>query len=262
MQSRLAGLTSLLQQRLLRGEHLTLYGPRGSGKSTLLRELHARLERTGTPCGYCACTAVLDDITRALERAYPAVSTEHVTRRTARARLFDAADRRPGVLLLDHFRCNGSAMICFLRRMHGKIAGVLTAVDVETGKERRRMRPSRYGALSVHMPLATARQLRRLLVERWGAKGLTPLGRTATRRFVQAASGRPGWICTCTELAGELRYWGAHGPLITMLCMDTELLVRHREFAMMRAQWPVPDAQGGESFRDSPPGLADRRRRD
>lgn len=225
----------LLQQRLLRGEHLTLHGPRGSGKSTVLVELHARLERRGTPCAYSASTTALDDITRALERAYPEVSTGAVTRRTARARLWHAADLSPGVLLLDHFRCNGAAMVSFLRRLHGKVAGVLTAVDVEAGTERGRMRAARYGAMSVRMPLAAARQLRRLLDERWRALELPPLAGEAARAFVNAARGRPGWIVKCAELARERRYWCQYGPLVTVLCVDTEAAVRHRALAMVRA---------------------------
>ena len=225
----------LLQQRLLRGEHLTLYGPRGSGKSTVLTELHARLGRTGIPCAYSPCTTALDDITRALERAYPGVDTGEVGRRTARVRLCNAADRRSGILLLDHFRCNGSAMVSFLRHLHGKVAGVLTAVDVEAAAERSRMRPSRYGAMPVRMPLASARQLRRLLDERWGACRLPPLGGEAVRAFVQAARGRPGWIVQCAQLACERRYWCACGPLVTVLSVDTEAAVRYHALAMMRA---------------------------
>lgn len=243
MQFQLGELTMLLQQRLVRGEHLTLYGPRGSGKSTVLVELHARLERGGIPCAYSASTTVLDDITRALERAYPHVSTEAVTRRTARVRLCKAADRRLGVLLLDHFRCNGSAMVSFLRRLHGKVAGVLTAVDVEAGTDRGRMRPARYGAMSVRMPLRGARQLRRLLDERWHALGLPPLVGEAARALVEAARGRPGWVMNCAELARERRYWCEYGLLVTVLCVDTEAAVRYQALAMVRAQRPA--APGG-----------------
>lgn len=244
MQSRLAELTALLQQRLLRGEHLTLYGARGSGKSTVLAELHARLVRGGTPCAYSVSTITLDDITRALERAYPGVRTVQVGRRTARVRLWNAADRRPGVLLLDHFRCNGSAMVSFLRRLHGGIAGVLTAVDVDAEKERNRMRPSRYGAMSVRMAPATAR---RLLDARWRALRLPPLAAEAAHSLIEAAHGRPGWIVKCAELACERRYWRPYGPLVTVLCLDTEAAVRYQALALVRGQRP---SAGPGSIRD------------
>lgn len=227
MQSQLARLTARLEQRLLRGEHLTLHGPRGSGKSTVLIELHARLRRRAVACAYSPCATALDDITRALERAYPGVSTLDVGRRTARVRLWYAADRRAGVLLLDHFRCNGSATVSFLRRLHGKIAGVLTAVDVDSDKERIRLQPWRYGATSVRMPLAGTRHLRRLLDERWTALGLKPLDGHVAHTLVAAARGRPGWIMKCTQLACEPRYWCARGPLVTVLCVDAEVATRY-----------------------------------
>ncbi len=247
MQLQFPELAAQLQNRLLRGEHLTLYGPRGGGKSTLLMQLHARLERNGVPCSYSACTAALDDITRALECAYPEVDTLEVARRTARVRLWNAADRRAGVLLLDHFRCNGSAMVSFLRRLHGKIAGVLTAVDIDAQNEHRRMRPWRYGAMSVRMPMATSRQLRRLLDERWRAARLPPLKVEAAQAFVEAARGRPGWIAKCVELACERRYWCEFGPLVTVVRVDTEAAVRYQALGMVRAQWTAAAGDQGSS---------------
>jgi predicted ATPase len=242
MQLQFPELAAQLQNRLLRGEHLTLYGPRGGGKSTLLMQLHARLQRNGVPCSYSPCTTALDHITRALEGAYPGVDTLEVARRMARVRLWNAADRRPGVLLLDHFRCNGSAMVSFLRRLHGKIAGVLTAVDIDAEKEHRRMRPWRYGAMSVRMPSATARQLRCLLDERWRAARLPPLASDAAAAFVEAARGRPGWIERCVALARERRYWREFGPLVTVVCVDTEAAVRYQALDLVRAQWPAGSA--------------------
>lgn len=238
-------LITALQRRLARGEHLTLYGPRGSGKSTVLLRLQARFECSGIPCAYCASTAALGDITRALERAYPGIDTLEAARRTARVRLWRAAERRAGVLLLDHFRCNGSAMVSFLRRLHGKIAGVLSAVDVDVDRERSRMQPWRYGAMSVRMPLATPRQLRRMLEERWRERQLPSLETAAARGFVAAAHGRPGWIAKCVELAGEQRYWCEHGAMVTVLCVDTEAAVRYPALAMVRTDLPgAPSEQG------------------
>ena len=239
MQSRSAELVTQLEQRLLRGEHLTLYGPRGGGKSCVLTQLLTRLQRDAVPCAYSSSTSCLDDITRALECAYPGVDTWEVRRRTARGRLWRAAERRAGVLLLDHFRCKGAAMVSFLRRLHGRIAGVLTAIDVDTETERRRIRPWRYGALSVRMPMMTARQLHRLLDERWSASRLPRLATDARAAFVEAARGRPGWIVKCAELAGEQRYWCTYGPLITVLCVDTEAAVRYQALAMVRAEVPA-----------------------
>ncbi|MGH8325310.1 MAG: ATP-binding protein, partial [Steroidobacteraceae bacterium] len=154
-------LASDLERRLLGGEHLSLFGPRGSGKSTLLTRLHSRFIALGTPCAYASVTTSLDDITRALERAYPEVQAAEVSRRAARSRLWIAADQRAGVLLLDHFS-SSNAMAFLLKRLHGKVAGVLSAIDIDDQREYSRIRrPSRYGAMSVRMPLTATRQLRR-----------------------------------------------------------------------------------------------------
>jgi len=125
---------STLDERLGRGEHLALYGPRGSGKSAVLADLHTRLSRARVPCALSASTSSLDDITRALEQAYPWVQTLEVTRRAARSRLWWAADQRFGVLLLDHLSEVSNAMVGFLRRLHGRVVGVLSAVDVDDGR--------------------------------------------------------------------------------------------------------------------------------
>jgi hypothetical protein len=242
-------LATELERRLLRGEHLTLFGPRGSGKSTLLAKLHARLIATGMPCAYAAVTTSLDDITCALERAYPRVPTAAISRRAARARLWTAADQRSGVLLLDHFSSVSNAMVFFLKRLHGRIAGVLTVVDVDDQRERSRIRrPSRYGAMSVRMPLTPTRQLRRLLYALTGGLGLPPLAASVEQRLLESACGRPGWIVKCTQLACERRYWCEHGLLVSTLCVDTEAAVRYRALDMLRPPPPSP----GHSGRDYP----------
>jgi hypothetical protein len=228
-------LTVELERRLLRGEHLTLLGPRGSGKSTLLARLYSQLVVARIPCACSNVTTSLDDITRALERAYPDVGAAGITRRAARARLWAAADRRPGILLLDHFSCVSNAMVFFLKRLHGRVAGVLTAVDIEDHRDRSRMRrPSRYGAMCVRMPLTPTRQLRRLLYTLIGGFGLPLLAPSVEQKLLEAAHGRPGWIVKCVELACESRYWCEHGLLVSALCVDTESAVRYRALELLR----------------------------
>jgi len=225
---------STLDERLRRGEHLALYGPRGSGKSAVLAELHTRLSRARVPCALSASTSSLDDITRALEQAYPGVQTLEVTRRAARSRLWWAADQRFGVLLLDHLSDVSNAMVGFLRRLHGRVVGVLSAVDVEDERGRHKMKPWRYGAFSVRMPLASPGQLRRLLHARCASLALPPHDEEQEHRLVNQARGRPGWIVQCTELERDARYWCAHGLLISVLCTDTEAAVRLRALDLLR----------------------------
>jgi energy-coupling factor transporter ATP-binding protein EcfA2 len=241
MQLHAPELATELERRLLRGEHLTLFGPRGSGKSTLLRKLHSHIIAAGIPCAYSSITSSLDDVTRALERAYPGVHTEEISRRAARARLWMAADQRSGVLLLDHFSSVTNAMVFLLKRLHGKIAGVLTAVDVDDQRERSRIRrPSRYGAMSVSMPITPTRQLRRLLYTLTGGLGLPLLAPGIEQKLLESARGRPGWIVKCMELACEPQYWCEHGLLVSTLCVDTEAAVRYQALDMLR---PPPAAQ-------------------
>ncbi|MGA7539803.1 MAG: AAA family ATPase [Steroidobacteraceae bacterium] len=242
-------LTIELRRRLLRGEHLTLFGPRGSGKSTLLARLHSDLLVAGIPCAYSPATTSLDDITRALERAYPGVRTGEIPRRAARSRLWLAADQRPVVLLLDHFASVSNAMVFLLKRLHGRIAGVLTAVDIDDERERSRIRrPSRYGAMSVRMPLTPMRQLRRLLYALTGGLGLPPLASDVEQRLLESARGRPGWIVKSAELACEPRYWCEHGLLASALCVDTEAAVRYRALELLRP----PTAACGRGSGDQP----------
>ena len=240
MQRYLREFSASLEGRLLRGEHLMLLGPRGSGKSSVLQDLDAQLHRNGVPCAYSPLTTSLDHITCALERAYPGVDTSGITRRAARMRLWNAADRRAGVLLLDQFCGRSNAMVSFLRRLHGRIAGVLSAVDVDDERERRAVRPWRYGALSVRMPLASKPQLRKLLLARGAAFGLSEFDVPAQDRFLAAARGRPGWIVECTELARLPRYWREHGALISVLCIDTEAAVRYKDLKILRPSPAVP----------------------
>ena len=228
------GFVSTLQERLRRGEHLALFGPRGSGKSEVLAELHTRLTRARVPCALSPSTSSLDDITRALENAYPRVKTLEVTRRAARSRLWCAADQCFGVLLLDHLSDVSNAMVGFLRRLHGRVVGVLSAVDVEDKRGKEQMRPWRYGAVSVRMPLASSRQLRHLFHARCASLGLPPHNAQQEHRLLHEARGRPGWIFQCTELERDVRYWCEQGLLISVLCTDTEAAVRLRALDLVR----------------------------
>lgn len=215
-----------LVTRLRRGEHIVLYGPQGSGKSTLLSELHTRLAARGVPCAISPATAHLDDITRALERAYPDVDTAGLARRRARSRLRSTADRREGVLLLDHATVVGTAMIGFLRRLRGGIAGVVLAVDVETARERERLRYRVLGTATLAMPPMSSYRLRRLFRAQCADLDVPRLAPRDERRILRAARGRPGWVVQCARLATQERYWLDGSLYVTVLCADTEIALR------------------------------------
>jgi len=220
-------------ERVGRGQHLLLYGPRGSGKSRLVTQLHDRFLRSNIPCAIAPSTCCLDDITRALQNAYPDVNIEAVNRRTARYRLWSAADRRRCVLLLDHFSKVNTAMVGFLRRLRGGIAGVLFVVDVDVERERMRMRKrAKSLALSVRMPLASMAQLRALLHSKCAENGRS-VEPEDEQLLLRTAQGRPGWIALCTALMSDARYWHGGHLYASLLCTDTEISLRQGELKLL-----------------------------
>ena len=228
--------------RLQRGEHIVLYGPRGSGKSALLAGLHARFARTGIPCGLSTATAHLDDITRAFALAYPNVVTASLPRRKARARLRMTADANEGVLLLDHVTEVSTAMIGFLRRLRGGIAGVLLTVDVEKKRDEQRLRHRHLGTSTLPMPAASPRQLRKLFRACCTEHRIMPVHPGEERAIIRAARGRPGWIVQCARLLRQKRYWRHTTLLVSVLCLDTEIVLRQGLFEplTLKRMWPEP----------------------
>jgi hypothetical protein len=217
-------LTTRLAASLSRGQHVVLWGPRGSGKSTLLRAVLPEL-RTAR-CALCTSTSSLDDITRALERAYSEVATAGLTRRAARSRLWWAADAEPGCLLLDHVAHVPSAMKGWLRRLRGGVVGVTLAVDVDSPRERQRLRDMRIGCMSLRMPPTSSRTLTFLLKQAWRLEPAFALPAAACRILVRAARGRPGWIVSCAALGAEPRYWHQQQLRAHVLALDTEMRLR------------------------------------
>lgn len=217
---------SNLLARLRRGEHVVLHGPRGGGKSTLLAELHAQFLARNIPCALAPATAHLDDITRALEIAYPGIDTANVSRRRARARLRLAADEHEGVLLLDHVTEVGTAMIGLLRRLRGGIAGVVLAVDIETERERMRLRGRQLGTSHLPMLPMTTRTLHRLFRRHCADLDVPRIVLREEHRIIRAARGRPGWIVECARLAAHSRYWHDGHLYVSVLCTDTEIALR------------------------------------
>jgi energy-coupling factor transporter ATP-binding protein EcfA2 len=220
----LTGLAVKLAASLTRGQHIVLWGPRGSGKSTLL---NAVLQELGnTHCALSPTTNSLDDITCALERAYGNTSTTGLTRRAARSRLWWAADAEPGCILLDHVTRVPSAMKGWLRRLRGGVAGVMLAVDVDSPRERERLRGLKIGCSTMRMPPATSRTLTRLLVHCWESQTEPPFSSPARRALVRAARGRRGWIMECAALASDPQYWLDGQLRVHILTLDTEMRLR------------------------------------
>jgi energy-coupling factor transporter ATP-binding protein EcfA2 len=215
-----------LATRLRKGSHLILYGPRGTGKSTLLKDLDKHYKTMGTPYGVAPQTSRLPDIVVALADAYPNARIEGLGKRAAGVRLRLTADVEAGVLLLDHTTMMTTAMLGYLRRLRGGIAGVLLVVDVDSVHEGDRLKSWQAGALSVRMPLRSTRHLRQLLSDMNQAIGRPILEPRIVRYIMRMARGRIGWL---TEFARRLQmqeYWRAGQLRLAASCMDTEIAIR------------------------------------
>jgi DNA polymerase III delta prime subunit len=215
-----------LESRLRSGSHLILYGPRGIGKSTLLGVLSDQNRSLGTPCGLAPSTSGLADIVAALAQAYPGTDIHGLGKRAARARLRRAADLVSGVLLLDHATTVTSAMLGFLRRLRGGVAGALLVADVDTVHERERLRAWHIGALSVRMPPTSHRQLHRLLGAAIQAGNFPEIEAKMAQQIAHAARGRIGWLTNCMGRLQMQQYWRDDRLHLAALCTDTEIAIR------------------------------------
>jgi hypothetical protein len=215
-----------LGSRLRAGSHLILYGPRGIGKSTLLSVLSDQNRSLGAPCGLAPSTSGLPDIVAALAQAYPGTDIQGLSKRAARARLRRAADRVSGVLLLDHATTVTTAMLGFLRRLRGGIAGALLVADIDTVHERERLRAWHIGALSVRMPPTSDRQIHRLLGAAIQAGDFTEIEANMLQQIAHAARGRIGWLNHCIGRLHMQEYWRDGRLHLAALCTDTEIAIR------------------------------------
>jgi hypothetical protein len=205
---------------------LILYGPRGAGKSTLLRNIGDHYEAAGTPYGLAPQTSGLADIVAALAAAYPDADIQGLGKRAAAVRLRLVADRTPGVLLLDHATMVTTAMLGYLRRLRGGIAGALLVADVDSLHERDRMKSWHAGALSIRMPLMSSRQLRHLLASATGTLNLPEIEPQTARYLIRAARGRVGWVTECIRRLQVSEYWRDDRLHLAALCTDTEMAIR------------------------------------
>ncbi|MGH8428153.1 MAG: hypothetical protein ACRES7_09260 [Gammaproteobacteria bacterium] len=196
-------------------------------------DLEKHFERIRIPCGRSHSTSSLDDITRALTRAYPEADTADIARRRARARLRLAAESSRGILLLDHVAVVNTQMVGFLRRLRGRIVGVLFAVDVNVERDLKTMRGWHLGTSSVRMPLAANARLRRLFRARCQPEVAEKITTFHEHEIVRAAQGRLGWIVQCNRLIEQSRYLNDDTLYVSVLCTDTEIALRQGDLALL-----------------------------
>lgn len=213
-----------LAHRLERGEHILLWGPRGSGKTTLLHAVQTELR--DRRCGFSTHTNCLDDVTRALEHAYVEIPTQGLTRRAARSRLWWTAADDPAVLLLDHVTRVPTAMKGWFRQLRGGLAGVALVFDVDSPRERARLRTLRLGCWNVQMPPTPARSLGRQLAALSMPMGNLSLPVQTRRALIRAARGRPGWLVQCAACASDEQFWHDGRLRVHQVAWATELRLR------------------------------------
>ncbi len=212
--------------RLRSGSHFILFGPRGSGKSTLLLAMQNQFRSMDVPCGLAPCTTGLPDIVDALAQAYPGTDIAKIGRRAAGARLRNAADKNSGVLLLDHATSMTTTMLGYLRRLRGGVVGVLLVSDIDSPKERERMRAWHAGTLSIRMPLESNQHLKECLSHGIRSSGRADIAPQSLRKLVLAARGRIGWAAECGRRLSMQDYWTDDRLHVAALCTDVELALR------------------------------------
>ena len=214
-----------------------LLGPVGIGKTTILREVARDVRARGIPCGLAPRTATLRDVTAALAEAYPTVQGAARTQRSLRGSLRLAVDGRPGVLLLDHLVGAGTATRGYLRSLRGTGLGVVIAADVDTPRDKARVRELHLGHDEVEVAPVVTRSMSRLLDSGLAGRTLPgPVSQPERRRLVVGARGCPGRIVMLLQIIGDPTYW-RDGRL---LCVATTEAVQDAIYRRCRDVTDLP----------------------
>jgi energy-coupling factor transporter ATP-binding protein EcfA2 len=199
------------------GEVVVLYGPVGVGKSALLRALERRARQRERPCGLAIRTASLADFTQALGRAYPSVAPA-ATQRQWRGRLRIAAERAPGVLLLDDLGRTGTAFKGALKAVRGMGLGIALAADVDQPRDRDRVRGLALSHREMELTPLHGSSIRALLGSLLTARSLPfALGREEFQALVTATEGLPGRAVDFADALLDPNSWRGGRPRVDWL---------------------------------------------
>jgi energy-coupling factor transporter ATP-binding protein EcfA2 len=222
-------MLSSLMAEALAGHTVLLLGPVGIGKSALLAELARLFDREGCPCGSVPETRCLGDVTEALARAYPGVSSARDHQRRRRGLLRRAVIQRPGVLLLDQLRTATPAMKRFLTSLWGTGLGVILAGDIEHARDRARIRGFGLAHRELVVPALGWRHSSQLLHRALATRDLPhPIAVPDRAKLLKVAQGRPGWILRIADRLTAQRYWRGGRICVEVLHSDLTLEVASR----------------------------------
>ncbi len=215
-----------LVNRLNEGQTVVVYGPPGIGKSALLAAIREQVLRREIPCGLAVRTMQPSDITCALASAYPEVAPCS-SQRLLRSRLRDAVQKRPGVLLLDHFRSRSTATKGFLRSLRGTGLGIIIAADTFAERDHASLRALCLSSIELKVPPLGLRYQRELW-HGWATALQLSVSKSDTDAVLKLAEGRPGYLeFMASVLAGRSRLDGsrllihtAHVDVIAKLALS------------------------------------------
>jgi hypothetical protein len=218
------------------GVTVLLYGPVGVGKTSLIRALRERASSRRVPCGVSARTETLQDLTNALSLAYPSVDARSGTQRQIRARLRNAVEEHPGLLLLDHVGATGTAFKGALRAMRGMGLGVLLAGDVDHPRDHARLRALRLAQREVELPRLHGSAIHGVLMAAASEVAGFPfdLKDNDIRALALASEGLPGRAVSFVEALRDPGSWRSGHPRFDWL--RTEAVIGAAE----RYRRPIP----------------------
>jgi len=207
-----------LVDRMIAGQSVVIYAAPGIGKTTVLAATSECLLRRGIPCAMTASTSHAIDVTRALGSAYPGIASD-LPQRIIRGRLRDAAQERPGALLLDHFQARGPAVKGVLRSLRGTGLGVVVAFDTFSERDHAALRAMCLSSIELQVPPLARRHQRKLWLRWTHARGIS-LSDADTDLVLDLAEGRPGYLTAMASLLADRSRWNGSRPMVRACHVD------------------------------------------